>query len=87
MPKKNEFKKNAKPRSVAQRKYNSKPKSKAERNARNVSRAQMVKAGKVKKGQDVDHKDHNPLNKSKKNMRPRSVAANRADNKHKTRGK
>lgn len=40
----------------------------------------MEKLGKVKKGdgRDVDHKNMNPLNNSKKNLRVTSPAANRS---------
>nr|UVX81324.1 MAG: HNH endonuclease [Bacteriophage sp.] len=42
----------------------------------------MEKAGKVKKGdgRDVDHRNKNTADQSTKNLRARSVKANRADN-------
>lgn len=80
MARKGEFKKNAKPDSVRQRKYNGSPEQLKRRAERNASRAKMVKAGRVKKGQDVDHADKNTANQSTKNLRARSVKANRADN-------
>jgi hypothetical protein len=42
----------------------------------------MMKLGKVRKGdgKDVDHKDGNPKNNGKHNLRVRSKSANRADN-------
>lgn len=80
MAKRGEYKKGATADSVRQRAYNSSPEQKARRVERNASRAKMVKEGKVKKGQDVDHKNHNTADKSTKNLRARSVKANRADN-------
>lgn len=82
MAKKGEFKKGAKADSVRQRAYNSSPTQKKRRAERNASRAKMVKAGKVKKGDgvDVDHRNKNTSDKSAKNLRARSVKANRADN-------
>jgi hypothetical protein len=47
------------------------------RSNRNLSRTKMVKAGAVKKGQDVHHKDGNPSNKKRSNMKAESVAKNR----------
>lgn len=76
-------KKNAKPASVAKRKYNSTDKQKKRRAARNQARREAIKDGRVKKGdgKDIDHKDHNPMNKSKKNTRVMSASKNRAKNK------
>lgn len=82
MAKKGQFKAGATADSVRQRKYNSSPEQKKRRAERNTSRAKMVKAGKVKKGdgKDVDHKNKNTASQGKGNLRVRSVAANRADN-------
>jgi len=80
MPAKGYRKPNAKPRSVQQRAYNSSPEQKKRRAERNASRAKMLKAGKVRKGQDVDHVNKRTSDKSMKNLRARSVSANRADN-------
>lgn len=82
MAKKGEYKKGAKADSVRQRAYNSSPEQKKRRAERNASRRKMEKAGKVKKGDglDVDHKNKNTADKSGKNLRVRSVKANRADN-------
>jgi hypothetical protein len=77
---KNEFKAGATADSIRQRKYNSSPTQKKRRAERNSSRAKMVSEGKVKKGQDVDHRNKNTADQSSKNLRARSVAANRADN-------
>ncbi len=82
MAKKGQFKAGATADSIRQRKYNSSPEQKKRRAQRNASRAKMVKAGKVKKGdgKDVDHANKNTADKSTKNLRVRSVKANRADN-------
>lgn len=58
MPKKGQFKKNAKEDSVRQRKYNSQPEQKKNRAARNQARQEALRDGKVRKGdgKDVDHK-------------------------------
>lgn len=82
MAKKGEFKKGAKPDSVRQRAYNSSPEQKKRRAQRNDARRKMEKAGKVKKGDnlDVDHKDMNTGNNSKGNLRVQSKAKNRARN-------
>lgn len=80
MPAKGQYKKGAKPDSVRQRKYNGSEEQKKRRAERNSSRRKMVKAGKVKKGQDVDHRNKDTSDQSTKNLRARSVKANRADN-------
>lgn len=60
--------------------YHKKAKQKKRRAQRNASRAKMAKAGAVRKGdgKDVDHKDRNPANKSRKNLRVKSKSANRS---------
>lgn len=85
MPKKGEFKKNAKPASVAQRRFNSSEEQKTRRAQRNAARREMEKAGKVRKGdgKDVDHKSHKArgkLNNSKSNLRVMDKSKNRAKN-------
>lgn len=82
MAKKGQFKKGAKPESVAKRKYNSKPEQKKRRAARNTTRRKMEKAGKVRKGdgKDVDHKNHNPKDQSPKNLKVMDKRKNRAKN-------
>lgn len=89
MPKKGEYKKGATADSIRQRKYNSSPEQKKRRAERNASRAEMVKAGKAKKGdgKDVDHKDHNTSNKSKGNLQVISKSKNRAMNQYDKRKK
>ena len=74
--------KNTPARQRAQAKYNSKPEQIKRRAERNKARREMVKAGKVHKGdgKDVDHKT--PLAKggsnNKSNLRVRSESANRS---------
>ena len=82
MPKKGEFKKNAKADSVRQRKYNSQPEQKKNRASRNAARAAAMKDGKVRKGdgQDVDHKNMNPRDNSNGNLKVMDKSKNRAKN-------
>ncbi len=63
--------------------YHSKPQQKKNRAARNAARSLLKKEGRVKKGdgKDVDHKDMNPQNNSKSNLRVQSKSVNRARNK------
>jgi hypothetical protein len=62
--------------------YHSKPEQRANRSKRVLARRLMMKLGRVKKGdgKDVDHKDGNPQNNGKHNLRVRSKSENRADN-------
>ena len=57
-------------------KFHASPKAIRERSNRNKARRLMIKAGRVKKGdgKEVDHKDGNPNNNSKRNLQilPRS---------------
>ena len=55
------------------------PKGKKDRANRNAARTKMEKAGRVKKGdgKEVDHKDFNPRNNGKKNLRVVSKKTNR----------
>lgn len=85
MAKKGEFKKGAKPASVAKRKYNSSPEQKKRRAQRNTARRQMEAEGKVHKGdgKDVDHKKHKArgkLDNSRSNLRVMDKSKNRAKN-------
>lgn len=84
MPKKGEFKKNAKADSIRQRKYNSSEEQKKRRAERNHARAIMERKGKVRKGdgKDVDHRNHNTSDKSAKNLSVMSKSRNRAMNQH-----
>tara|TARA_R100000951_G_scaffold21491_3_gene17892 strand:+ start:425 stop:688 length:264 start_codon:yes stop_codon:yes gene_type:complete len=67
-------------RQAAQKKYNAKPEQKKRRAARNTARRRMIASGRAKKGdgKDVDHKDGNPRNNSKSNLRMRSKSKNRS---------
>lgn len=82
MPKKGQYKAGATADSIRQRKYNGSPEQKKRRAERNASRRKMEKkVGKAAlKGKDVDHANKNTADKSTKNLRVRSVKANRADN-------
>ena len=62
--------------------YHSKPEQRKNRSKRVLARRLMQKLGKVKKGDgnDVDHKDGNPKNNSRSNLRVRDKSSNRADN-------
>ena len=60
--------------------YHSKPKQKKRRAGRNRARRIMSMLKRVKKGdgKDVHHKDGNPTNNSKKNLRAESKKTNRS---------
>lgn len=57
--------------------YQSSKKEKKRRAARNASRKKAIANGKVKKGQDVHHKDGNPENTSPSNLKGESKSKNR----------
>jgi len=84
MPKKGQFSANATADSKRQRKFNGTPAQKKRRAQRNAARRKMVKAGRVKSGQDVDHKNKGSktgsLSNKPSNLRARSASSNRADN-------
>jgi len=62
--------------------YHAKPKQRKNRSKRVLARRLMTKLGRVRKGdgKDVDHKDGNPQNNGKHNLRVRDKSENRADN-------
>jgi hypothetical protein len=62
------------------RDYHSKPTQKKNRASRGRARSIMkkIRGAKAIKGKDIDHKDGNPRNNSRKNLRVRSVKLNRA---------
>ena len=64
------------------RNYHSKPEQRKNRSSRNLARRLMKKKLGVKAiaGKDIDHKDKNPRNNSRSNLRVRSKSANRSDN-------
>ena len=82
MAKKGEYKKGATSDSVRQRKYNSSPEQKKNRASRNAARRAAEKAGKVRKGdgKDVDHKNMNPRDNRKGNLKVMDKSKNRAKN-------
>jgi len=62
--------------------YHAKPEQRKNRSKRVLARRLMMKLGRVRKGdgKDVDHKDGNPKNNGKHNLRVRDKSENRADN-------
>jgi hypothetical protein len=60
--------------------YHSSPEQKKKRASRNAARRTMAKGGAVKKGdgKDVDHKNGNPLDNRKKNLKATSKSNNRS---------
>lgn len=61
------------------RKYHASKRMKEERALRNKNRRQAIREGRVKKGdgKHIDHKDGNPRNNSRKNLRVVSAKRNR----------
>ena len=59
--------------------YHSKPKQKKDRAGRNAARRAMVKAGVVRRGdnKDIDHKNRNPRQNNRSNLRVTSQKQNR----------
>ncbi len=64
------------------RNYHSKPEQRKNRSSRNLARRLMKKKLGVKaiRGKDIDHKDKNPRNNARSNLRIRSKSKNRSDN-------
>ena len=60
--------------------YHKRPEQKKRRAARNKARRRMTLLGSVRKGdgKDVDHKDGNPTNNSRSNLRVKSKSSNRS---------
>lgn len=60
--------------------YHSKPEQRANRSSRNKARRKLEKEGKVRKGdgRDVDHKNGNPRDNRKSNLRVTSKSRNRS---------
>lgn len=82
MPAKGQFSKTATADSKRQRAYNSSPEQKKNRASRNAARREAAKDGKVSKGdgKDVDHKNMNPKDNRKSNLRVMDRSKNRAKN-------
>ena len=61
-------------------KFHKSKKSKTDRAARNKARTLLSTTGRVRKGdgKDVDHKDRNPRNNSRSNLRVMSKSRNRS---------
>jgi len=64
------------------RNYHSKPEQRKNRSSRNLARRLMRKKLGVKAiaGKDIDHRDKNPRNNSRSNLRVRTKSRNRSDN-------
>lgn len=60
--------------------YHSSPVQKKRRAARNAARAKLKKTGAVRKGdgKDVDHKNGNPKDNKRSNLKVKSKSANRS---------
>jgi hypothetical protein len=58
--------------------YHSKKEQRENRSSRNKARRKLKKAGYDLKGKDVDHKDGNPRNNGRKNLRVVSKGYNRS---------
>jgi hypothetical protein len=59
-------------------KYHASPTQRKNRSSRNKARRKLAAAGKVRRGQDVDHADGNPRNNSMRNLRAMSPSKNRS---------
>jgi len=70
-------------------KYHATPAQKKKRASRNAARAEMMKAGKVRKGdgKDVDHKNGNPKDNNKSNLAVKPKSVNRSFPRNKKAGK
>lgn len=61
-------------------KFQASPEQKKARAKRNKNRRELIREGKVRKGDgmDIDHKDGNPMNNAAKNLRIIPKSKNRA---------
>jgi len=69
--------------------YQGKPAQVKKRTSRNAARAKLSAGGSVRKGdgKDVHHKDGNPRNNAKSNLRVQSAGTNRSFPRNKKAGK
>lgn len=69
--------------------YHSKPEQKKNRASRNTARRKMVAAGKAKKGdgKDVAHRNGNPKDNRRSNLKVASASKNRSYKRTRTAGK
>jgi len=68
-------------------KYHATPEQKEKRASRNAARAKLKKAGVKVAGKDVDHKNGNPKDNKRSNLRVQPKAKNRSFARTKTAGK
>jgi len=68
-------------------KYHATPEQKKKRASRNAARAKLKKAGVKVAGKDVDHKNGNPKDNKRSNLRVQPKAKNRSFARTKTAGK
>jgi len=69
--------------------YHKRPEQRDRNNSRKRARYHAIKDGRAAKGdgKDLDHKDGNPMNNSKSNLRKISKSANRSFPRNKSAGK
>lgn len=69
-------------KAAQQKRFNARPAEVKKRSMRNAARAALAKLGLVKKGdgKDVDHRDRNPNNNSRSNLRVQNASTNRGRN-------
>lgn len=85
MPSSENYKRNYK----QEGKYQAKPEQKKNRASRNAARREAIEEGRVRKGdgKDIDHKNGNPRDNSKKNLRVQPKSQNRSFPRNKKGGK
>jgi len=83
MPSSKSYKRNYK----QEAKYHASPEQKKRRASRNAARSKLKKAGVSLKGKDVNHKNGNPKDNSRKNLNVQSKNTNRSFPRNKKAGK